>query len=179
VQCRKEEKAAVIEVATEPVGPDAREVLANLFQLYTHDFSEQWGGESRGELEDDGRFEAYPFLDSYWAEPGRVPLLLRVAGRIAGFCLINRHHHGAMPVDWNVAEFFVVRKHRRRGVGGAAARRIFAERPGVWEVAVARRNLGALAFWRSAIAAQPGVYGLRELDDANDWDGVVFRFGIR
>lgn len=84
-----------------------------------------------------------------------------------------------MPVDWNVAEFFVVRKHRRRGVGGAAARRIFAERPGVWEVAVARRNLGALAFWRSVIAAQPGVYGLRELDDANDWDGVVFRFGIR
>lgn len=166
------------QVVLEPAGPEHRETIANLFQLYIHDFSEQWAGQERGELGEDGRFEPYPYLESYWAGPGRVPLLLRAAGRLAGFCLINRHHHGARPVDWNVAEFFVVRKHRRSGLGAAAAAQVFQARPGVWEVAVARRNTGALAFWRDVIESQAGLAGLHELSDASDWDGTVFRFTL-
>ena len=165
-------------VELELIGPDGRETLANLFQLYTHDFSEHWAGTADGELQEDGRFAPYPFLESYWSDPDRVPLLLRAAGRIAGFCLLNRHHHGASPVDWNVAEFFVVRKHRRGGVGTAAARQVFASRPGVWEVAVARRNTGALAFWRGAIDSHPKVQGMHELETASNWDGTVFRFNV-
>ncbi|MFC3077026.1 GNAT family N-acetyltransferase [Phenylobacterium terrae] len=165
-------------VVLEPAGADRIATLANLFQLYTHDFSEHWAGTDEGELEEDGRFAPYPYLESYWSDADRVPLLLRAAGRLAGFCLINRHHHGARPVDWNVAEFFVVRKHRRAGVGAAAATAVFQARPGVWEVAVARRNTGALVFWRGVIESQPGLSALHELDDASDWDGTVFRFRI-
>lgn len=166
------------DIVLEPFRPEARETLANLFQLYIHDFSEHWAGTDQGELGEDGRFAPYPYLDSYWSEPGRVPLLLTAAGRLAGFCLLNQHHHGARPVDWNVAEFFVVRKHRRSGLGQAAAHQAFTSRPGVWEVAVARRNTGALAFWRRAIEAHPRVANLHELDDASDWIGTVFRFTI-
>lgn len=164
------------DVALEILARSQRQTLANLLQLYTHDFSEHWSGTAEGELEEDGRFSPYPHLDSYWTEPGRVPLLLRTRGRIAGFCLLNRHHHGARPVDWNVAEFFVVRKHRRGGIGAAAARQVFASRPGVWEVAVARRNTGALAFWRRVIASQPRLDDLHQLEEVTDWEGEVFRF---
>ena len=156
-----------------------RPVLANLMQLYIHDFSEFWRDRPDGELEADGRFADYPFLDAYWDEADRTPLLLRVDGRLAGFVLINGISHSGLPVDRNVAEFFVVRKHRRGGVGAAAARAIFSLYPGQWEAAVARRNLAALPFWRKAAGGHPFVAGLEELDRAGPaWDGPIVRFRI-
>ena len=48
------------------------------------------------------------------------------------------------------------------------------------EVAVARRNTGALVFWRNAIAAYPHVSLLEESDMHDDaWDGAILRFQIR
>lgn len=158
-------------------GPERRETLANMLQLYIHDFADLSPEEKRGELGEDGRFEL-PDLSALWREPGHVPLLIRVDSRLAGFCVINRRHHGARSVDWNVAEFFVVRKHRRNGVGAAAATHAFQARPGIWEVAVRRQNTAALGFWRRVIEAQPRLCDLHELDDASSWDGTVFRFRI-
>ena len=158
--------------------PEERGVLENLFQLYVHDFTEQWAGEARGEIGEDGLFEPYP-LDPYWCDDGCVPLLLRRDGRLAGFALLNRTGHAGPPVDRNVAEFFVLRKHRRSGLAQAAAHGIFSRYPGQWEAAVARRNLAALAFWRRAVAAHPGVRDIEELTHGPPvWDGPVLRFRI-
>jgi predicted acetyltransferase len=165
---------ATVELELAP--PSAEAAFANMLQLYIHDFSEQWAGQERWELGEDGRFEGGPDLSRLWREPDFVPLLIRADGRLAGFCVLDRQARGARPVDRNVAEFFVVRKHRRSGVGSTAARSVFARYPGVWEVAVRRTNAGGLAFWPKVIAAQPGLTGLDELSDATDWDGPVFRF---
>jgi predicted acetyltransferase len=161
-------------------GPEARSAIDSMLQLYTHDFSEQWAGEARGELGDDGRFDPYRPLDLYWREAGRIPRLIRVGGRLAGFALVNHVTHSGRPADRNMAEFFVVRKHRRSGAGTAAAHRIFSLHPGQWEAAVARRNTGALAFWRRAVATHPLVEAVEETDVATaDWDGPILRFRIR
>ena len=98
-------------------GREEKPALANLFQLYVHDFSEQWAGRDDSELGDDGLFSPYPHLDAYWGEAGRLPFLIRVGGHVAGFALVNAHSHSGLTVDRNVAEFFVVRKHRRGGAG--------------------------------------------------------------
>ena len=155
-----------------------RQALENLMQLYIHDFSEQWSGTSRGELGSDGRFQNHD-LDAYWREADHIPLLLSVERRLAGFALLNASSHSDLPVDRNMAEFFVARKHRRSGVGTAAAHTIFGRYPGMWEAAVARRNVGALPFWRSAIARCPVVDEVQELDLATGkWNGPVIRFRI-
>ena len=155
-----------------------RPILDNLMQLYIHDFSEQWAGQARGELQDDGRFPAYP-LDAYWIEADRTPLLIRVGGKVAGLALINRYTHSGLEADASMAEFFVVRKHRRSGVGTAAAQTIFDRYPGQWEAAVARRNLGALPFWRKAAATHRACSDLREIDSTGArWDGPILRFRI-
>jgi predicted acetyltransferase len=152
--------------------------LANLMQFYIHDFSEFWSGTPQGELGEDGRFEPYP-LDAYWREPSRIPLLLRLDGRLAGFALLNAVGHAAEPIDRNMAEFFIVRKHRRGGVGTAAARKIFSLHPGRWEVAVARRNLAALPFWRQAITGHAAVVDVEELNlSTGAWNGPLFRFRV-
>ncbi len=152
--------------------------LANLTQLYIHDFSEFWAGTVDGEVQDDGRFADYP-LDAYWREASRIPLLLRLDDRLIGFALLNAIGHGDWPVERNMAEFFIVRKHRRGGVGTAAARQVFSLYPGDWEVAVARKNLGALSFWRQAIGGHAQVRDVEELDlTTAAWNGPVFRFDV-
>lgn len=159
---------------------DEASVVANLMQFYIHDFSALWfDREGQAELEADGRFSDYPGLEAYWSDPTREPWLFRINGRPVGFALVNDVAHSTTPVDRAVAEFFVVRKHRRRGVGLAAAHALFGTAWGVWEAAVVRRNVGALAFWRAAAASYPGVRDLVEEDhDDAMWDGAVLRFRV-
>lgn len=148
----------------------------NLMQLYVHDFSEQWAGQPRGEVDQNGLFEAYP-LEPYWRDDGEhIPLLLWLGEHIVGFALLDTHSHAGRKVDRNVAEFFILRKHRRGGVGLAAAQAIFGRYPGVWEAAIARRNLGALHFWRKAAASYADVEETDVVSD--DWNGPVIRFRV-
>ena len=165
-----------VKVELELCGPHKRPTLENLFQLYTHDFSEFWTDRPDGELEEDGRFPQYVHLDSYWIDADRTPLLIRAGGHVAGFVLINTFSHSGLPIDFSVAEFFVVRKHRRAGVGFAAATQVLRARPGLWEMAVARRNTGALPFWRRVAASVAGP-SVEELDRDDDlWNGLILRF---
>ena len=166
------------EVTLQRAGPERRAALENLFQLYTHDFSDFWAGRDDGELQEDGRFPQYVHLDSYWTEVDCTPLLIRVDDHLAGFALINDFSHSGLPLDFAVAEFFVVRKHRRGGVGFAAAMHIMRARPGLWEMAVARKNTAALPFWRRVAAAIAGP-SVEEIDRDDDlWNGPIIRFRV-
>lgn len=156
-----------------------RPVLENLVQLYIHDFSALFSGTPRGDLSDDGRYAIDIPLDRWWSEADHVPLLLRVDGRLAGFVLLNGASHGGAAVDRSIAEFFVVRKYRRSGIGTAAAGALFSRYPGHWEAAVMRRNDPALAFWTRCIGDHPALGRLVVADVASPaWDGTVFRFDI-
>jgi predicted acetyltransferase len=154
-------------------------VLQNLIQLYTHDFSEFWAGTSKGDLLPDGRFAAYP-LDEYWTRPRWSASFIGSEGVLAGFVLINDQAHSGELVERNMAEFFVLRKHRGQGIGRLAARAAFSQHPGSWEVAVARKNVRAREFWRNAICGAPQAAEVLERDLTNDkWNGPVFRFNWR
>jgi predicted acetyltransferase len=159
-------------------GPALRPVIENLMQLYIHDFSDFLVHRNKRMLGEDGRFLDYP-LEPYWRDAGRFALLIRSEGRLAGFALINDQGHTEAATDFNMAEFFVVRGHRRDGAGTAAAQAIFARHPGQWEVAVARRNTPALAFWRRAVEGFAGAQDIAESDqDDARWNGTLFRFRV-
>jgi predicted acetyltransferase len=147
--------------------------LQNLLQLYTHDFSGFWAGTTKGDVQPDGRFPDYP-LDDYWIQRSWSAVLVRCDACLAGFALVNDRGHSGKPVDRNMAEFFILRKYRGRGVGRAAAERIFAKYPGQWELAVARKNVAALTFWRAAIRSASHV---TEFDVSSaEWNGPILRF---
>ncbi len=156
---------------------DQRPTVENLFQFYVHDFADFWV-ERQVELQADGRFPSYPPLAAYWAEPGAEPFLIRVDGQLAGFVLIDRHSHSGRRVDFNMGEFFVVRPYRRTGVGRLAARQAIQGRPGQWEIAVARRNLPAQAFWRG-VAAEVAVGTVEEIDQHDAcWNGPILSLKV-
>ena len=156
-----------------------RPLLERLLQLYLHDFSERVPRDMPwGEVDEGGLFAYPPTLDPYWREPGHVLLLIRGEGRVAGFVLLNRRSVLDHPVDRAVAEFFVLRKHRRAGVGTRAAHLAFRRYPGWWEAAVHRYNPDALPFWRAAVHALPATRIEEHPGDGRRWSGTVLRFEV-
>jgi predicted acetyltransferase len=151
-------------------------VIQNLMQLYTHDFSEFWAGTSRGDLNAHGLFDAYP-LNEYWSEANWAAMLICCDRVLAGFCLVNDRTHSGLGAQRNMAEFFILRKYRGRGLGRLAAEIVFSRQPGLWEVAVARKNARAREFWRKTIERSPASSQFQELDLQDErWDGPIFRF---
>jgi len=130
-----------------PAAPDQQPVLANLLELYAHDFSEFLDIE----LGADGRF-GYPNLPLYWSEPGRHPFLARVDGQLAGFVLVKKGSEISHDETvWDMAEFFVVRRYRKRGFGTDIAHQVWRRFPGRWEVRVVETN-AAHRFWEVTIS---------------------------
>ena len=141
-----EESSQHVEVV--PATLEQQSILANLLQLYAHDFSEFHDVD----LGPDGRF-VYASLPLYWSEPDRHPFLVRVDGRLAGFVLVKRGSEvSGDKTAWDMAEFFVIRGCRRRGIGTQIAREIWSRFPGPWEVRVMQSNVSACGFWARAIS---------------------------
>jgi predicted acetyltransferase len=129
-----------VDVQVLPAGPGDKPVVRRLLELYRYDFSEFDGSD----LDEHGEY-GYLYLDVYWTEPDRRPFLLRVDGKWAGFALVRT----GPPLD--MAEFFVLRKYRRSGVGRRTAMALFGMFPGTWTVRQQLSNPSATVFWRSVI----------------------------
>ena len=117
-----------------------KSVVRRLLELYLYDFSEF----TDADVDAHGGF-GYRFLDNYWTEDDRRPFLFRAGGAWAGLALVR------VGVPHDMAEFFVMRKYRRGGVGRAAAREVFARFPGPWQVRQEPTNPAATRFWHTAI----------------------------
>ena len=128
-------------------------LLSNLIQLYMHDFS----AIVPIELGPDGRYE-YPPLPLYWLEASRFPFLVAVGGKWAGFVLVRQAQSPEEEYPgWDMAEFFVLRRYRRHGIGTRLAHLAFKRFPGPWQIRVMESNAAAVQFWRRAIEGFTGV----------------------
>jgi len=127
-------------------------ILANLLELYIHDFSEF----HELDIGADGRF-GYSSLPLYWSVRGRYPFLVRIDGKLAGLALVKKGGGVSGNAEaWDMAEFFILR--------------------GPWEVRVMESNVPALHFWRRAISTFRGE-GIQPVDverDGKSWKVFLF-----
>ena len=140
-------------VEVSPAAHDQEPVIANLFELYAYDLSQTFDLH----VGPDGRY-GYRSLPLYWQEASRFPFLIKLDGYLAGFALVSRG--SVLSGDheiWDVAEFFVMKKYRRMGVGAKATHDIWRRFPGRWEVRVLEANRPAQLFWQAAICSFTGV----------------------
>jgi len=153
--------------------PEDKPLLAHLMQLYLHDFSEFTTDQSdTGDIDDNGLFD-YKYFDAYWQEENREPLLIRLQNHPIGFVLINNWSALNRRTDFSVAEFFVLRKYRRAGLGTHAAVSIITNRPGDWEIPIDQCNTPALSFWRAVVKQLPDCAFREEEGDGRNWVGPV------
>jgi predicted acetyltransferase len=158
-----------------PATREQAPILANLLELYAHDFSEFHSVD----LGADGRFGCSS-LPLYWAEPDRHPFLVMVDGKLAGLVLVKKSSEvSGRESAWDMAEFFVMRGYRRRGIGTQVVHQVWACLPGAWEVRVMQSNIPACHFWARAISTFTGeaVHPLCVEERGEPWS--VFSFESR
>ena len=169
--------AEIAELA--PAGRAELPVMQAMASYYVYDISEHMGDEPGWELPPAGLYECDDF-SPYFADPATRPFLIRVAGELAGFAIVDTKGSTA-DVAFNMAQFFVVRKFKRRGVGTSAATQCFTRFPGLWEVNVIPKNRGAFAFWRPLIhrvAIGPVEEGRRPAPHLRNAVKDIFRFRV-
>jgi len=150
----------------------SRVALDNLMQLYVHDWSELLPMDVGA----DGRFPT-PALDPYFREDDHHAFMIEADEQVAGFVLVvSRSRITGTAGVHDMAEFFVLRRYRRQGVGLAAAAAAFARFAGPWEVRQRDENVAAIAFWRRAIDRfAAGCFQEARQDDER-WTGLVQTF---
>jgi predicted acetyltransferase len=133
-------------------GTEHQSALGNLLELYMHDFSDL----VPIDVGDDGRY-GYKNLPLFWSDNSRLPFLARLDGKIVGFALVTQSSEPSGDGEaWDMAEFFVLRRYRHRGIGIQLAEKVWLHCPGRWQIRVMEKNVLARKFWESSIARFTG-----------------------
>lgn len=136
------------------------ELLSHLMQFYIYDFSEFM----IIDVEENGKFEDYP-LAPYWSSPAHFPYLIKKGTHPIGFVLV-KEIEAENRTYYTIAEFFIMKRHRRGGYGKAIVHKVFHQHRGNWEITQLKRNRSAQSFWRHVInEATAGIYTEVERDN--------------
>ena len=152
-----------MEITLERVKPEKKETLFRLLQysLFEESLTDF------NEMNEDALFD-YPWFDAYFSEPQREAYFIRESGtqKLMGFAMVREHEDGRH----SIAEFLVIPKYRRQGVGMQAAKYCFALHHGLWEVKPAYGSESARLFWQKAI---------EQMTKETNWKNGMFTFVLR
>ena len=136
------------DIELERVRKEDREILANLLEKHLYEFS-QWDLKEVNPL---GLY-GYQYLDYYFTEENRWAYFIKVEGQLAGFVMvITLPEVHDRETDYQMAEFFVLHKYRRKGLGYEAFRRVTDTHRGKWQLKLHPGNIPSVHFWEKSIS---------------------------
>ena len=92
-------------------------------------------------------------LERWFMDSSATLLTIVDDGQPAGFALVARDTRTSREADYRMAEFFISRPYRRRGLGRSAVGLILRRFAGRWEIVEYSRNPAAVKFWRNVVSA--------------------------
>jgi len=134
-------------VELRPVLLEDREILNNLLEKYNYEFSQY-------DLLDVNKLGlyGYKYLDYYWTEKKRWAYFILADGNLAGFAMvIDLPEIEGTETDFQMAEFFVMYKYRRAGVGKRAFFQVLDKHKGRWQLRRHPKNTASVHFWNRVI----------------------------
>ncbi len=147
-----------------------KEILRNLLEKYDYEFSKY----DQRDVNSLGLY-GYEYLDHYWTEENRWAFFILVEGKLAGFVMINNYPDVTSDTDYSMAEFFVMHKYRRGGVGRFAALEVLNRFRGKWQVKRHPNNQDSVRFWNKIIDEYTkGSYELFENHPEAEYDDGTF-----
>jgi predicted acetyltransferase len=150
--------------------PQDESVLGNLLELYQHDMSDF----VPEDVNADGRF-ALVDAQRYLEDSRCAAHFFLSDGAYAGFGLVDQDV--LLPESqYRMAEFFVLRKYRRAGIGARAARHIFDQKRGKWEVAELVQNARARDFWRETLSSYASDTLVEQKLERERWSAYIHCF---
>lgn len=162
-----------------PVKSEEKEILRNLLEKYDYEFSQY----DHRDVNPIGLY-GYQYLDHYWTDKNRWAYFILAEGQLAGFVMINDYPEVEGEIDYSMAEFFVMHKYRRAGVGRFAALEVFDRFRGKWQLKRHPKNQDSVMFWDRIIdEVTRGDYQLIQGHKDAEYDdgtfGDVFFFDNR
>lgn len=150
--------------------------LFNLARFYSYDISEFFGDDPGWEMEDDGLYGVGVDYKKYFEDENAFPFLARYKGELAGFAIVDKDSIDP-SADFNMAQFFILRIYKRKGLGKLIAFECFEKFKGTWEVHVMPKNETARHFWRSIIAEYTkNNFNEEILKNKNREERITFHF---
>ena len=158
-------------VSLRPLRRGDAAIVRRLVQLYIYDLvGVRWG------VEANGTYGSPRWHQQFWRRDDRHHFIVRVDGHPAGFALVRELPEAGGVPAYQMSEFFVLRKYRRRGVGTRVARALFARFPGRWELSVITWNVTARPFWRGVIRRVAVGRALSRPHRQGDLTSILWRF---
>jgi predicted acetyltransferase len=165
-------KEEILKIELMEVPETEKSVLRQMLELYAYDFSEFDGAD----VNEHGYY-GYTYFDYYWTEETRNPFFIRVDGKLAGFALLNEYCYLIKePGTMSIAEFFIMRKFRRQGIGKRVAIQVFDKFPGKWEVIQHGENEPSQVFWEHVIQEYTQGNYQKEKVKTEWWEGQALLF---
>lgn len=125
-----------------------KNLLWNLLQKYLYELSDVYGDD----IEDDGNY-SYDYFENYFnLEENREALIFRYDDKIIGFCMINDHSFNENSINYSMAEFSIVPKYRKNGLGKRAISKVLSQRKGKWQIKYSLDNPTAQKFWENVLS---------------------------
>lgn len=121
-------------------------IIQNMAAYYAYDISEYMGWAQQK----DGTHSIGMDFIKYWNEKNTFPFIIKYKNELAGFAIVDKKVTEEKS-DYNMAQFFILRNIKGKGVGKHVAFQCFDKFHGQWEIFVMPNNEGAYRFWRSTI----------------------------
>ncbi|MGE3318041.1 MAG: GNAT family N-acetyltransferase [Candidatus Berkiella sp.] len=133
-----------------PATQEDESILSHLWPFYVYDLTRYCGHKPGWHNPTEPTFKSHCVAD-YYKDPDSQIYLLKMGSEHAGFMVIKKPDF--MPdVDWFMAEFFIVAKFQRSGLGHEVAIDCFNRFKGKWAVGVLPENAPAFVFWQKTIS---------------------------
>ncbi len=124
-----------------------KEILYRLLQYTLSEESET----DLNEMNDEAIYE-YKYFDLYFTDNNRNAYFIKdkETKKLLGFAMINDYMQ-KFEKGHSIAEFLVIPKYRRNGIGKNVAFKLFNLFPGNWEVKPSYNSEKAYLFWKKTI----------------------------
>ena len=134
------------EVKLIPASVEDYPVIQNMASYYSYDMSEYMGWPQDA----DGKQSVGIDYLKYWNTENTFPFIIKFQKELVGFVIVDKNVSD-LSNDFNMAQFFILRKFKGKGIGRHIAFQCFDKFQGKWEVFVMQGNEGAYRFWRKII----------------------------
>lgn len=129
------------------VSLEEKTILSNLSKMYCY----EWSQYDKLDVNEQGDYEhEYDLADS-WNKENHYQYFIKVNEILAGFVLIDDDLAMHLNYDYSIAEFFIMHKYRRAGVGRYAAKFVFDMFLEKWEIVHHPHNIMSVEFWASVV----------------------------
>ena len=124
------------------VNKEDRTLLYNIFQKMLYEMTQFYDND----MDEYGNIQ-YGYFDEYFIDKKRIAYFINKDNELVGFIMVHPYSYFNDEIDYNLAEFTIFPKYRRKGYGAEAVKLLFKKHPGIWEIKYNTKNIKAVNFW--------------------------------